>query len=401
MEEDKKLILENARSLQGKVWDIAREIGHNPEEGYQEYFAQELLTGFLQEYGFQIKKPLADMDTAFLASFQRNSPGPKIAFLAEYDALPDIGHGCGHNLIGASAAGAAAVISRMPSFSGEIMVIGCPAEETSGAKVALVEAGIFTGLDAALMFHPGSCNVPDISSLALSALEITFLGRVAHMAVADGTGINALDALLDFFQRINKLKRKLGRDERVDGIITEGGKAPNIVPDKAVARFYLRAKTREDLERISGRVLDCAQKAAREFQAGVSWRNYEFSYHEMRTNSVLAETFRNNLLYLGVRDIEPPQIMRGSVDMGNVSHVVPAIHSYLKMGEGQEVPHTAEFARVVLGKDGQEVLYLAVKVLSLTAWDILTDAALRDRMWKEFRQDKGKPASFLGISKSF
>jgi len=388
MEDQKKSILKIAEVLHKDIWNLAWEIGNNPEEGYREYLAAKLLTGFLENQGFTIDRPLAGMETAFLARYRGQSARPRIAFLAEYDALPDIGHGCGHNLIGAASAGAAVVLSKVPGLAGELIVVGSPAEETSGAKVALTEAGIFEDIDAAMMFHPGSCNVPEISSLALDAIEITYHGRAAHMAVSDSIGINALEALLILFQKIKKLKKKLAKDERIDGIITYGGKAPNIVPDKAVARFYLRAGKRETLNRIRENFLECARQAAQEVGAQMHWSYYESSYHEMRSNIPLAQAFRENLLDLGIKDIEFPQTMLGSVDMGNVSHVVPAIHCYLRLGKGLEVPHTFEFARAVLSDEGEKVLSLAVKALALTGWDVLTNLKLLDRIKKEFVKGK-------------
>ncbi len=388
MEEHKSKIVHIADCLQEEIWGLASEIGNNPEEGYREFFAQKILTDFLEKKGFVVEKSLAGIETAFLASFQGQHKDPKIAFLAEYDALPEIGHGCGHNLIGAASAGAAVVLSSILDLNGEIMVVGSPAEESSGAKVALVEQGIFKDIDAALMFHPGSCHVPEISSLALDALEITFYGKIGHMAISENTGINALDALLILFESLSKLKRKLSKAERIDGIIVEGGKVPNIVPDRTVARFYLRAETRDGLNKLRQKFLDLSAKAASKVGAQVSWKYYENSYHEMKSNSILAGRFRDNLQELGVHDIEPPQRMMGSVDMGNVSHIVPAIHPYLKIGEGIQVPHTMEFKQAVLSDDGKQVLFLAVKALALTGWDILSDKKLLEKMQREFKKGK-------------
>jgi len=386
MDYHKEQILKKADFLHKDIWGLATEIGSNPEEGYKEYYATKVLVGFLEEHGFKISCPLAGMDTAFRACYQGKQDGPTIIYLAEYDALPEIGHGCGHNLIGAAGVGAAVVLSKMMDLVGEIVVIGSPAEETSGAKVTLTEAGLFNEAAAALMFHPGSCNVPEIASLALDAIEVIYHGKSAHMAVADSGGINALEALLDLFNRVEKLKRKLGRAERIDGIIVEGGKSPNIVPDKAVARFYLRAAKREKLNRIRQKFLKCVQKAADKVQAKVEWHYYEFSYDEMITNYHLAQAFRGNLHYLGVTDIEPAQTMVGSVDMGNVSQVVPALHAYLRLGNGMEVPHTVEFAKAVLSEAGEKVLAVAVKALALTGWDVLTNAELRRKMHQELLQ---------------
>lgn len=392
MQNQKYRILLSANSLHQDVWEIARQIGNNPEEGYKEYEAARLLTNFLEKLGFSIEKPLAGIETAFRARFQGSIPGPRIVYLAEYDALPDIGHACGHNLIGAASVGAAAVLSTMAELPGEVVVVGSPAEETSGAKVALTEAGIFHNMNAALMFHPGSCNVPEISSLAMDAIEVTYLGKTAHMAVSDSIGINALEALLSLFHRLDKLKSKLAKDERIDGIITEGGKSPNIVPGKAAARFYLRAGTRENLNRIRDKFIELAHRAGEDIRAQMRWCFYECSYDEMKTNSPLAHSFRENLLFLGVRerDIEHPQTMLGSVDMGNVSHVVPAIHAYLRLGKGLDVPHTIDFAKASISDEGEKVMALAVRALALTGWDVLHNIVLREKMQKDFLRARVK-----------
>jgi len=388
MDYQKEQIIKIAEYLHKDIWSLAAEIGSHPEEGYKEYYATKVLVGFLRKHGFQVSCPLAGMDTAFKAGFQGQQGGARVIYLAEYDALPEIGHGCGHNLIGAAGVGAAVVLSKMEDLAGEVVVIGSPAEETSGAKVTLTEAGLFDQASAALMFHPGSCNVAEIASLALDAIEVVYHGKSAHMAVADSGGINALEALLDLFNRIEKLRRKLGRAERIDGIIVEGGKSPNIVPDKAVARFYLRAAKRERLNQIRQKFLECAYKAADKVHAKLEWRYYEFSYDEMVTNYHLAHTFRTNLRYLGITDIEPAQTMVGSVDMGNVSQVVPALHAYLRLGNGTEVPHTVEFAQAVLSEAGERVLATAVKALALTGWDVLTNSELRQKMHQEMLQKK-------------
>ena len=394
MQDHKRTIIKISDSFQEEIWELASKIGNKPEEGYKEYYAQEILTNFLISCGFVVEKHLGGIETAFLARFKGKENKPKIAFLAEYDALPQIGHGCGHNLIGAASIGAAIVLSKMNDLNGEIVVIGSPAEESSGAKVILVEKGIFNDLDAALMFHPGSCNVPEISSLALDALEVTFHGQAVHMAISENMGINALDALLLLFESLTKLKRRLSRLERIDGIITDGGKVPNIVPDKATARFYLRAESRDDLDRIREKFLELAFKAASKIGAQMTWVFYENSYHEMKSNSILAGCFRDNLQELGIKDIEPPQTMMGSVDMGNVSQIVPAIHPYLKMGKGLEMPHTREFTRAALSGPGREVLPLAVKALSLTGWDIMTNQKLLIKMQREFSKGKHWLAKF-------
>jgi amidohydrolase len=385
MDASKMFFKDQAHILWKEAWQAAREIGEHPELGYEEFYAVEVLTQLLTRHGFEVECPAAGLETAFVARFKGNRPGPKIAFLAEYDALPGIGHGCGHNLIGSASAGAAIILSKSLELPGELLVVGSPAEETSGAKVTLVKQGIFENVDAALMFHPGSQNVPEISTLALDALEFTFLGKPAHAVAAAQYGVNALDAVINFFNGINALKKQIPEDARINGIITEGGTAPNIVPERAVARFYIRARKRKELDELRDQVIRCAKGAADMVSAQMTWRKFEFSYDEMWTNRVLAEAFAENLRELGVRHIAAPQNAMGSVDMGNVSRVVPAIHPYLALGHGTDIPHTRDFAEAVLSQSGERLLLLAIRSLAFTGWDILTDARLLNRAKREFR----------------
>lgn len=384
MDAIKAFFKDQAQNLRKEVWEVARQIGEHPELGYKEYFACERLGSFLQKHGFEVSRGIAGVETSFMARFPGTRPGPKIAYLAEYDALPEVGHGCGHNLIGASSAGAAVILSKSVELPGEVIVIGAPAEETSGAKVTLVEKGIFKDMDVAMMVHPGSQNVPIIDSLALDALEFTFHGRAAHAVAASYFGINALDAVINFFVGINALKKQISNDMKVNGIITEGGTAPNIIPERAVARFYLRARKRKDLDELREQVIRCAEGAASMVSASMTWKKFEFSYDEMHTNLALAECFTKNLQMLGVKQIAPPQTAMGSVDMGNVSHVVPAIHPYLTLGMGTEIPHTREFAQASITSDGERLVLMAMQTLALTGWDVLNDKKLLRLIKREF-----------------
>jgi amidohydrolase len=388
MDAIKAFFKDQAQQLRKEVWKVAHQIGEHPELGYKEYFASEVLSRFLQQHGFEVKRGIAGVETAFLARFTGTRPGPRIAYLAEYDALPGVGHGCGHNLIGAASAGAAVILSKSLELSGEVLVIGSPAEETSGAKVTLVEKGIFQNVDAAIMFHPGSQNVSVISSLALDALEFTFHGRAAHAVAASSFGINALDAVINFFVGINALKKQISPDMKINGIITEGGSVPNIIPERAVARFYLRARKRKELDELREKVIRCAEGAAAMVSAKMSWQKFEFSYDEMHTNLALAGCFAKNLRDLGVSEIAHPQTAMGSVDMGNVSRAVPAIHPYLTLGTGTEIPHTREFAQATLSPDGENLVMLAMQALAFTGSDVLSDKKLLQQIKREFRLDK-------------
>ncbi|UZQ82139.1 amidohydrolase [Thermoanaerobacter sp. RKWS2] len=242
MEELKKKVISFIDSIKGEIFEIADEIYKNPELGNQEFKASKLLKEKINGYGFLVNE-VEGLPTAFLAQKKGKKPGPKVALLAEYDALPEIGHACGHNLIAAASFGAAAALGALDEeLFGEVMLVGSPAEETDGAKVILVERGIFNDVDAAMMVHPGNRTTVYTTSLAIEPLEFTYTGKAAHAAVAPHLGINALDAVILLFNGINALRQQLRPDARIHGIITEGGYTPNIIPERAVARFYVRAK---------------------------------------------------------------------------------------------------------------------------------------------------------------
>lgn len=364
---------------------LAEEIFDHPEVGQQEFFASRLLTQTLAKYGFKVLYPLPKLPTGFQAILKCSEPGPRVALLAEYDALPGLGHACGHNLIGAAVVGAGLALAAVrEDLRGEVLIFGTPAEESNGGKVVLVEEGAFQEVDAALIFHPGDANIIEVSSLALEAIEFVFEGRAAHASSSPEEGINALEALIQFFNSINSLRPYLKGEAHINGIITEGGITPNIIPERAVGRFYIRAENRKAVREVVQRVENCARGVALATGCNVTWHNYEFSYDAMVTNKALAGAFKENLRILGVTEFGPPRRSRGSLDMGNVSRVVPAIHPYLALGSGKLIPHTREFARAARGEAGRNLVVLAAKALAWTAADVLLDGELLTRIKEEF-----------------
>jgi len=360
---------------------LALTIGKNPELGFEEVEAARLLTGALEGAGYTVTRGLAGLDTAFKATLGEGNPN--IALLCEYDALPELGHACGHNLIGAASVGAAVGLAPfVESLGGRITVLGTPAEETGSGKVVLVDAGVFDGIDAAMMFHPSSLNLLMASSTALDAYEFEFIGKAAHAADSPEEGINALDGVLALFGGINALREHLPDGVRIHGIISEGGTAPNIVPARAVARFYIRAPRREMLDRITEKVLHIADGAALMTGTVVTAREFELATDNLMPSQPLALAFGANLQGLGVTDIEEFVEGRGSSDMGNVSRVVPSIHPYLSIGDGL-VAHTPEFARASVSQEGLQVAILAAEALAHTAVDLLTDPLLLKAVQEE------------------
>ncbi len=365
---------------------MALTIGNNPELGFAEVKAARLLSGVLEEAGFQVTRGIAGLETAFRGVLGQGRPN--IALLCEYDALPELGHACGHNLIGTASVGAALGLAPfLEQLGGRITVLGTPAEETGSGKVILVNAGCFADVDAAMMFHPAADNLLMATSNALDAYEFEFTGKAAHAADSPEEGINALDGVIALFNGVNALREHLPDQARIHGIISEGGQAPNVVPAKAAARFYIRAPRRAILNDITAKILKVAEGAALMTGTAVRWHEFELGTDHMLTNQGLALAFGSNMQRLGVEDIEEFAEGMGSSDMGNVSQVVPAIHPYLSIGQGL-VAHTPKFARASVSEGGLQAAVLAAKALAYTAVDLLTDPLLLQAIQEEHTRRK-------------
>jgi len=378
----KQTITENLEDL----FELAKKMKDNPEMGFKEYKASTWLTEYLESKGFAVEKGIAGLETAFKATYDLGGEGPNIAFLCEYDALPGIGHGCGHNLIGPQSIGAAVALSQTEGLSGTITVLGSPAEETGGAKVILVEKGVFEDVDFAMMVHPATRNLSYSTSFAIDAIEFTYHGKTSHAASAPELGVNALDSVIQLFNGINALRQHLKDDVRIHGIINDGGQAPNIVPDRASARFYFRAKERSYLNEMFKKILRIAEGAALMSGAWMEWKNYELSNDNLMPNKKMANTFEGNMKGLGIEDIDPPHDGKGSSDMGNVSHAVPAIHPYIAIAQKDAFnPHSTDMAKATVSESGKRGLFRAATCLAWTAYDIFTDEKLQNEIKEEFK----------------
>lgn len=364
---------------------LARQIHAHPEVAFQEVEAAQWLTEALQRRGFAVQRGIADLPTAFRADVAGTRAGPTVAFLAEYDALPEIGHACGHNLICTAAVGAGiGLAAAAPHLPGKIVVLGTPAEEGGGGKVLMLERGAFAGIDAAMMFHPASYTLVARPSLASWRLKVKFIGRASHAAAAPEEGVNALDALIQMFVNIGLLRQQLREDARVHGIITYGGAAPNIIPDRAEASFSVRAADGPAAAQTLERVLNCGRAAATATGARVEFE-VKKGYEAMKPNRALAAAFARHLAALGWSlDPLPERQKMGSTDLGDVSQVLPAIHPYLKIGERIE-GHTVEFRQAALTEHGFAAMLTAAKAMALTGLDVLTDPGLLDEARTELR----------------
>jgi amidohydrolase len=371
------LLKKDFDNMKDELIKISNQLYNNPELGDEEYESMKLLTDYLRSYDFEVETNIVDRPTAFRAEFAGKKPGPTIAYLAEYDALPGIGHGCGHNLIATMAVGAGIVLRKhIEETGGKVVVLGTPAEETNGAKVPMSEQGTFDDIDIAMMVHPADVSSESGPMLAMDALQFTYIGKASHAAAAPEAGINALDAVIQLFNGINALREHVPSDVRMHGIITEGGQAANIVPEKAVAQFYIRADEREVLDDVVAKVKNTADGAASMTGASVEITNYELSYDNMVTNNVLSDAFTKNLKACSPNPVYPAVSATGSADMGNVSQVVPAIHPYVGMNEPGLVFHTQAFADKTITADGETAIADAVVALAQTGYDILMDPDL-------------------------
>lgn len=384
----KNTIHETIDSYADRFKQISAFIGENPELGMEEFLASEKLTSELEYHGFNVARGVLDIPTAFLAKYESAKPGPTIAFLAEYDALPGLGHACGHHLICMMSVGAAVGLkSVIDEIGGTIRVYGTPAEETRGAKVPMAAAGLFDDVDAALMAHPYYTYEKSGQSLAMDAIQFEFFGKSAHAAASPHEGINALDAVLQLFNSINALRQQLRSDARIHGVITEGGKAANIIPDYAVAQFYVRSASRAYTDEAVRKVLACAEGAALQTGCTLKTSNYEYSYDELLTNETLSEVFNRNLHEAGIGEDEI-QVGQdhGSLDLGNVSTHCPTIHPFMKVIDEKHQLHTEQFRDLAMTDKALDAMVFTAKMLASTAYDVITEPGLLERIKAEFKQ---------------
>jgi amidohydrolase len=385
-DELKQGVIQEIEGRREELIDLSLRIHSHPETAFQERQAATWLSEYLEGNGFRVERGICQIETAFRATYGQGRP--RIAFLAEYDALPGVGHGCGHNIIGtASAAAGVAARLAVDALGGTVLVIGTPAEEAAGGKVYMAARGAFDDLDCAMLVHPGSRNLVVSYALALIELNVEYFGRPAHAAAAPEAGINALDAMIIAFSAIGLLRQQIRETARIHGIITDGGQAVNVIPHHTAASLLIRAMEDRYLEQLRERVLDCFRAGAQATGCRLEYRwGEESRYMTMRTNQALAEVFRANFEAVG-RRIDAPEQRRafGSTDMGNVSHMLPAIHPFVAVAPPDVPIHTEEFREYAKSESGHQGLLDAAKAMAMTAVDLLADPSILDRAWQEFR----------------
>jgi amidohydrolase len=376
-------------ALRSDLLHLSHAIHARPELAFEEREAAALLCGVLESAGLRVERGAYGLETAFESEFGCELPrGPRVALLAEYDALPGIGHACGHNLIATAAVGAGLALAALGSrLLGRVRLLGTPAEERGGGKELMAQQGAFDGVDAALMVHPAGVDLATMPCIAVADLTVRYRGIAAHASAMPDRGVNALDALVLAYQSIAALRQHIRPTERIHGIITNGGSAPNIVPEEAEGRFYVRARNAEELLPLKRRVEGCFHAGASATGAKLDLTWHQPDYLELRTNLPLACAYQANAESLGRRffplDKLPPG-MQGSTDMGNVSQRVPSIHPTIAAAPPHCTIHNVEFAKWAASEMGDSAALDGAKALAMTALDFLCNEALRKQVRAAF-----------------
>ena len=383
----KTAVTEQVDANRQRLSELARSIHDNPELGFQEIKAAAWLTQFLEENGFSVKRGICRLPTAFRASYGKGKP--IIALIAEYDALPGVGHACGHNISGNISVGAA-VAAKLAAdqFPGCIAVIGTPAEELYGGKAIMAKRRAFSDLDAAMMVHCGTSNAATTRALACQNLYIEFFGQAAHAAARPERGINALEAMIQSFNAINSLRQHIKSSARIHGIITDGGQASNVVPEHSAGAFIVRAEEDNYLEELKKKVLNCFKGAATATGTRLKYKWDEARYAPMRNNMTLARLFVENMKSLGRSVNLPGSGGFGSTDMGNVSQIVPAIHATVAVAPRGTLLHSPEFAAAVTSEAAIDGLCDAAKTLAMIVVDLLASPETLAKVKEEFKGEK-------------
>lgn len=384
----KEALFTRVEDLEQELIELSAFLHANPELGNEEFQAVKRITHILERNGFVVESGLAGLDTAFRASYTVGSGGPVIGLLCEYDALKDLGHGCGHNLQSPSVVGAAIALSRLEDLPPcTIEVIGTPAEETTSGKIPMAQQGCFDHLDIALMMHGGDRTTVDGRSLAVDNFEFVFEGKASHAAVAPEKGVSALDGVLMTFNGMEYLREHVRSDVRIHGIITDGGIAANIVPERAAAMFSIRAINRPYLDTVVERALNVARGAA--LATGTKVHIHPKKSLESKLNvQALNDVLLENAKLVGAKNVTPPREKTGSTDFSIVTHRVPGACIRVAFVPQGTPNHTKEWVEASNSKEGNEAILTAAKTLGATCIDVLSSATLLDAIKMQFKEEK-------------
>lgn len=389
IESVKRRIAQEIRNLHPRLIEISHEIHAHPELLFEERFAAALLAGELEKEGFSVQRGVAGMETAFVGSFGQGKP--KVGFMAEYDALPQIGHACGHNLIAVWALGAGLALKRaLPELQGTIQVIGTPAEEGGGGKVILGDEGVFRGMDTILMIHPLDISYPTRPLLGIKSCKVEFFGQSAHASASPDKGINALDALLQVFFSLNAMRQMVKSTCRIHGCITHGGVAPNIIPDYSCGQFMLRAMDQDYLEELDRRFRNIVEAAA--LATGARFEiTPGICYGAMASNPTLVDLVQQNMTELDIEyEVSTATDGIGSSDVGNVSQLVPTLQPYLQICPRGIAIHSPRFTEFAAGEQADRAIASGCNLLARVAAEVLLDPETRQKVRAAFKEQTGR-----------
>ena len=351
--------------------DASHQLHAHPELAFEEHFAHDLLTGIIEADGLAVQRHAYGLDTAFAAS--AGADGPTIAVLCEYDALPGVGHACGHNIIGTAGLGAGlAAAALADELGGRVLILGTPAEEGGGGKVLMADQGAFEGVDAAMMVHPAGGDLIAMNAIAIQQVFVEYEGVAAHAAAYPHRGRNALDAAVLGYMNVAALRQHIRPTERVHGVFLKSGDKPNIVPKEASAHWYVRSATMRTLEPLKERVLACLQAGADAAGCTMTHTWEEPAYADMADNPTLVDLSTANAAATGRTLLDPADVpgVVGSTDMGNVSHLVPSIHPMIAVSPPNVSIHSPDFTAYAASEAGDLAVLDGAKALAMTVADL-------------------------------
>ena len=364
---------------------VSHEIHDHPEQNYEEVFASELLTRTANGLGVPVELGAFDCSTGFSGDV---GTGPTVCIMSEYDALPEIGHGCGHNIIAAAGLGSAIALASIAKDSGgRVRYMGTPAEEGGGGKILMARNGALTGVDLAMMVHPADADLATIDAIALQQLLVEYSGQESHAAAAPHLGRNALDAAVLGYMAVATLRQHILPTERVHGIFLKSGDKPNIVPSEASSEWYVRSDNVTSLAALKPRVLAALESGAHACGCSVSHEWIGAAYADMVTNNTMGTMYAHNALRLGRTVTDPRQgghRVVGSTDMGNVSHLVPSIHPMIASAPGGTSIHTKQFAQFARSPMADQAVLDGAKAMAMTAIDYWTSPERQVAVAAEF-----------------
>lgn len=370
----KKIVQDKVEEISEDLYDLSDYIFSNPEYCFKEYLACEKMIEYLEEYGFTVEKNAADLETAIKATYDSGKEGYHIGIFGEYDAVPGMGHSCGHNLMAAMALGSGVAIkSVIDEIGGKISVFGTPAEEGGGGKILMLEKGVFKDLDTAMILHPANETVVNDISYSMTDIVVNFYGKKSHAATFPNEGISALNAVIELFNIINGMRLELMDTGKILGVITKGGENPIYIPDHCQAKFTVRSFDMKVKKQLVERLIETCEYVSKITRTKFEYEFYRLSYEDIRNNEIIEKLLEDNLTTLG-ENVMPreKELGIGCTDMGNVTHEIPGLQSYIKVAPDMR-GHTIEFEQACGDERGKRALIVGAKALAMTAIDLLID----------------------------